>query len=43
MPKLYFKVVERVSGILDFGHRKRSMLIFTRPFDPGSKHPFLVD
>jgi len=28
MPKLYFKLVERVSGVFDFGNRERSMLIF---------------
>jgi hypothetical protein len=31
MPKLYFKLVERVSGVLDFTNRERSMLIFIRP------------
>src|SRR5712691_5394409 len=46
MPKLYFKLVERVSGVLDFGNCERSMLIFIRPFDARSNRDrvcFLVE
>jgi hypothetical protein len=36
LPKLYLKIVERRSRVLDFGHRERPMLILFWPFDPGS-------